>query len=285
MGARPAAGGTRAGSGPPPAVCDMHVHTHHSCDSDATMESYCMKARAEGVSTVCFTDHVDYNPADSGYGFYRPVAYFDEFNRVRDKYAGSVTLLAGLEFAEPHAYRAEFEELLKLPYDFVIGSVHYWYRDMFPSEMIKLNIPIEASCREYWKKIRDAVSYGGFDSLGHIDFPKRYFGRMPYDDGLIEEAFAAMVRNGICLEINTSSLRKGLDETMPGRLLLERYAASGGCRVTLGADAHSPDDLAAGHADAARLAGECGLSVVFFKERQPLIISQIFDSELPTLPY
>jgi histidinol phosphatase-like PHP family hydrolase len=45
---------------------DMHVHTHYSCDSQASMNSYCAKAVETGVDTICFTDHVDFNPHDDG---------------------------------------------------------------------------------------------------------------------------------------------------------------------------------------------------------------------------
>lgn len=43
---------------------DMHVHTEFSCDSDAKMEDYIEKAKASGIGTICFTDHVDLNTSD-----------------------------------------------------------------------------------------------------------------------------------------------------------------------------------------------------------------------------
>jgi len=49
------------------AVCDLHVHTRHSCDSRASLETYCKEAIRTGVDSLCFTDHVDYNPNDYGY--------------------------------------------------------------------------------------------------------------------------------------------------------------------------------------------------------------------------
>ncbi len=47
-------------------MIDLHVHTHHSCDSRVTMEEYCTEALARGVTTICFTDHLDCNPVDEG---------------------------------------------------------------------------------------------------------------------------------------------------------------------------------------------------------------------------
>ena len=47
------------------------------------------------------------------------------------------------------------------------------------------------------------------------------------------------------IEINPSSLRKGYNETMPGKELLEIYKACGGRYVTIGSDAHEVKDLGA----------------------------------------
>jgi histidinol-phosphatase (PHP family) len=239
---------------------DMHVHTRFSCDSQATMESYCERAVESGVGTVCFTEHVDFNPNDCGYGFYDAEAFFEEFYRARDTYAGRVRLLCGVEFSEPHEYPAEFEKFRKMPFDFIIGSVHYWYGGMFPSEMVKAGVPIETCYETYWDEVLKAVSRGGFDCLGHMDFPKRYYGKLVYDAALVKEICETMVRRGICPEVNTSSLRKGLAETMPGAELLNVYREAGGRFATIGSDAHRPEELAAGHDQAKRLIEEIGLA-------------------------
>lgn len=51
---------------------DLHVHTRYSCDSQAEMRDYLELAAQRGVATLCFTDHVDLNRNDYGYGYYRP---------------------------------------------------------------------------------------------------------------------------------------------------------------------------------------------------------------------
>jgi histidinol-phosphatase (PHP family) len=56
-----------------------------------------------------------------------------------------------------------------------------------------------------------------------------------------------MTKNNISLEINTSSLRKGLSETMPSKELLTVYEKAGGVNITVGSDAHSTMDLAKGY--------------------------------------
>lgn len=83
-------------------ISDFHVHTLFSCDSKTTMAEYCEEAIRQEIKHICFTDHVDYNENDVGYGFYKPQAYFEEFRRAQDRYSDKIMLLCGIEFSEPH---------------------------------------------------------------------------------------------------------------------------------------------------------------------------------------
>lgn len=228
-------------------VSDLHVHTLYSCDSKTSMAKYCDEAVSRGISCICFTDHVDYNKRDYGYGFYNPSAFFEEFHRIREVYGENIKLLCGIEFSEPHLYRKEFESLCGLPYDFVLGSVHYWVDDLFASEMEKNGITLENAFEVYWQEIYKAVSFGEFDSLAHMDFPKRYYKNSVWNENQVSDIFKMMVKNNISLEINTSSLRKGLSETMPCGELLKVYEKVGGRNITIGSDAHSAEELGKGY--------------------------------------
>lgn len=249
-------------------VCDMHIHTKFSCDSKEELERYCCEALKNGVKALCFTDHVDFNKNDFGYGFYNPTDFFIEFNEIKDKYSKKIKLLCGIEFSEPHLYKDELLGLGKLPYDYIIGSIHYWYNDMFPSLMIKDNIPIELCYEYYWKAVYSEVISGGFDCLGHFDFPKRYYGRVKIDNSILPNIFYAMIRNNICLEINTSSLRKNVFQSMPDREILSIYKACGGAYITIGSDAHIAEDLAADYKYAKDLISYYDFKEVYFQKRK-----------------
>jgi histidinol-phosphatase (PHP family) len=249
-------------------ACDLHIHTKFSADSQAGLEAYCLRAMESGVQTLCFTDHVDHNPNDEGLGFYKPEGFFGEFLQMKEKYRGRLTLLCGMEFAEPHQYPAGLARFSALPYDFILGSVHFWYEDMFPSQLVKAGVPAELCYERYWDAVLAAVRAGGFDSLAHIDFPKRYYRRLIIDENKLHEICRAMVRNQVCMEINTSSLRKNLDEPMPGRDILAIYKSCGGRYVTIGSDAHRPEELAAGRARARDLIDNFGFEEVIFIQRK-----------------
>jgi histidinol-phosphatase (PHP family) len=166
-------------------LTDLHVHTLFSCDSKTTMEEYCEEAINQGVKYLCFTDHVDYNKNYYGYGFYKPQEYFEEFNRIQDKYSDKINLLSGIEFSEPYVYQKEFEKISKLPYDFILGSIHCWIDDMFASELQKRGISLKEAFEKYWIEVYKTVSFGGFDSLAHIDFPKRYYKDSLWDEDVV----------------------------------------------------------------------------------------------------
>ncbi|MCL2495663.1 MAG: histidinol-phosphatase HisJ family protein [Oscillospiraceae bacterium] len=249
-------------------ICDLHIHTKHSCDSTAELEAYCVRAVETGVRVMCFTEHVDHNPNDDGLGFYNPGAFFSDFLPLKEKYQEQLTLLCGIEFAEPHLYREELSVLSKLPYDFILGSVHFWYRDMFASQLVKTGISVEVCYAHYWNAVLAAVRAGGFDSLAHIDFPKRYYGSLIIDQEKLHEICHAMVKNQICMEINTSSLRKNVDEPMPGKDILTIYRSCGGKHVTVGSDAHRPGELAVGSTQAGALIDYFGFEEVIFKQRK-----------------
>ena len=250
-------------------MIDLHVHTNHSHDSKATIREQCEKAVRIGLQYLCFTDHINMNKADPGYGLYDAEKFFGEFNEAKEKYSGRLKLLCGIEFSEPHIYTEEFEKYRKLPYDFILGSVHYWINDMRTGELVSIGYPAEDAYEKYWEEIYKAVAHGGFDSLAHIDFPKRFYKECVWQRERIYSIFEEMAKNDIALEINTSSLRRGLTEAMPDREFLKMYEQAGGTRVTIGSDAHSPDDLAAGYDYACSLITGRLTSVVYIN-REPV---------------
>lgn len=255
-------------------IYDMHVHTKFSADSKAEIEDYCIEAIEKGLNGICFTDHVDFNKNDRGYGYYKRREFFEEFSALKEKYKGKLDLLCGMEFSEPHMYQAELKEYSDYPYDFILGSVHFWYKDMCPSSLIREGVPVEVCYENYWDEVLATVSAGGFDALGHIDFPKRYYGKLISDADKIQKICATAVRKNICLEINTSSIRKNSMGTMPDKDILSVYKDAGGRFVTVGSDSHGAGDLAADFPYAQDLIKHFGFSEVIFRQRKIEILGK-----------
>ncbi|MCL2531848.1 MAG: histidinol-phosphatase HisJ family protein [Oscillospiraceae bacterium] len=245
---------------------DYHLHTIFSDDSREPMQNMCARAIELGVSEVCFTEHLDFDALSLGY--YDADAYFAELYRLRERYDGKLTIRAGLEISEPHDHQKELEEAHGRPYDFIMGALHYWMGGLFPSVMRDRGMDLQRCCAHYWREMRKMVAVQGYDCVAHFDFPIRFFGDIVWQPDEIDDIFSTALQNGLVFEINTSSLRSGVAEPMPGRALLERYKACGGTHVTLGSDAHDAGALYAGVDVARELAESVGLQVARFEARE-----------------
>lgn len=247
---------------------DLHIHTNFSCDATTTMEEYCQEALKKGIGCLCFTDHEDPSPFDPGYGYYDAEGFLEAFYRVRDRYAGRLILLSGVEFSEPQRFPREFEACTKREYDLVIGSVHFYSQQMLLSQAYRQGVSIDRCFDAYFSEQEKAVKMGGMDVLGHMDYPKKYYGEERLDPSRLRALFSQMQSQGILPEINTASLRKGLPFLLPDETLLSLYAASGGKRVVMGSDAHCRAELGSGIDQAETLAARLGLTNGYIQRRR-----------------
>ena len=139
-------------------------------------------------------------------------------------------------------------------------------------------IPKETILPAYYGYVRRCLSeYRDYDVLGHLNVIDRYLSYEP-DYGPVEEEIDGILKilvdHGKGLEINTSSYRYGMGErTHPSLSILRRYRALGGEILTIGSDAHRPEDLAGRFPDAVRLAEASDFKYfTVFKDRQPRMI-------------
>lgn len=257
---------------------DYHVHSMFSVDCAIPMEASCRAAIAAGVTEIAITDHVDHVPADPGCGYYRPAAYLEELERVRELFAGELTVLRGMEVDYNDSTVdevARFMDAHGRHYDFVIGSVHYLpdgamiFPDYFAGRTLDdVFLP-------YFDQVERAVETGWFDSIGHLDLPKRYapkthrdYDPSRYRDRLLS-IFDTMIARGVAFEINTSGLRQTPRTSMPGPAIVRWYADRGGTLITTGTDSHAAQTVGAGLAKTLDMLTLCGIShVASFRERQ-----------------
>ncbi len=243
---------------------DLHVHTKYSFDSKAEMAGYCKYAEKLGLRAICFTEHYDCDPDAEERFFFRSDLYFSELERVREEYKGRLQILSGVEISEPHLYPQHMERLQKMPFDILMGSVHIW--DQYHPRIIHWpeKDHLEEKYKIYWEQVWHAVEAGGFHCFAHLDFPKRHCGQLIFEEDVMRDIFLEMKKKGIVPEINTSLLRRGGTETMPGKELLKIYAVCGGESITTGSDAHREEDLGNGIEKAAGLAEQFGLRQELF---------------------
>ena len=107
---------------------DNHVHTYFSTDSDTPMEEMLKTAIDKRFTSICFTDHMDYNfPSESDTPeFLLDVEpYFDEMKKLSEKYSDRIKIRKGIELGLKKDCLDKCLSLTKnYPFDFVIGSTH-----------------------------------------------------------------------------------------------------------------------------------------------------------------
>ncbi len=246
---------------------DYHLHTYYSDDSDYPMERLVQDAIAMGLEEICFTDHVDYGikgdwpDASTGYRpeekAGRPAmnvkypAYHGEIQRLREKYAGKLSIREGMEFGMQGHTVGQYEKLFAAyPFDFIILSCHQVGDKEFWNQAFQKGKSQEEYNREYYEEILRVMGrYKDYSVLGHLDMIVRYDqeGPCPFEKvrDIVAEILRQAIRDGKGIEVNTSSHRYGLPDLTPSRNILKLYRDLGGKIVTIGSDTHAPEHLGA----------------------------------------
>jgi histidinol-phosphatase (PHP family) len=105
---------------------DYHVHSHFSCDAEASMDAMCQAAITAGICELGFSDHFDLHPNEPFRDYLDPESWWQSFEKCRNTYSSAVTLRAGVEVGEPHRFPQDVQQLLQgYPWDYVLGSLHW----------------------------------------------------------------------------------------------------------------------------------------------------------------
>jgi histidinol-phosphatase (PHP family) len=273
---------------------DGHVHTNLSPDSDVPIDDYASQAVERRIAEIAITDHVDFVPGTPAFSF---VPFGDRERIVRDAAerwaARGVTIRFGVEITYDHEHEDEIRDHLRQhAYDFVIGSVHVYEASPFHASRVAAwtdgrRLPDVVA--PYFDEVLRAIRSGLFDTIGHLDFVKRYLvphvapAQLAAAPELYEPLLVALVETGTALEVNTSGLRQVARETYPAGPIVERFRVLGGTGLSAGSDAHRREAFTAG-LDAgygvAAAAGFTELAVRRGATRTPVTIPERFQRDL-----
>jgi histidinol-phosphatase (PHP family) len=255
---------------------DAHLHTDLSPDSTVSIDFYAAAALERGIAEIAITDHVDFEPAAPAFAF-STFADRERIVRTAAERWGpqGVQIRFGVELTYDRSWESDIRDhLARHAYDFTIGSVHdriespynprrvaAWVEGRSLAEIVAPNFDeVEAAARS-----------GLFDALGHLDGVKRYV--YPYvkpaafeaEPELYEPILRALVESGTALEVNTSGLRYPVQQSFPYPAIVTRFRELGGRAVTVGSDAHRPDQFSWGLGDGYLIATEAGFSELTFR--------------------
>ena len=248
---------------------DAHLHTDQSPDSDVPIDVYCAAAVERAIAELAITDHVDFDRAAPAYRFASFEVRERAVREAAERWAGRVAVRFGVEITYESRREAEIRDhLARHRYDYVIGSVHVMsYSPYTPSTVARFvaGKTLSEIVRPYFDEVLGAIRSGLFDTIGHLDYVKRYLHphRAPAEFAaapeLYEPLLRALVEGGVGLEMNTSGLRQSPGETYPPASVVGRFRELGGRAVTVGSDAHRAPSFAFGLAAGYRAVEAAGL--------------------------
>lgn len=242
---------------------DLHTHTSFSPDGDKaeenTLYGKARLAKQKGLSYIAFTDHYDF---DGSRGLLHDIDAAKEAvcAAKRDFKDQNFCPLWSIELANVNEFRNEANEILeKYKFDFVLASLHmttgeqdacrmkFDDKDKYPAKRLTEIVDT------YLDEVYNICKTFDFDSIAHIGYPLRYmkrYGRineldLRMFDGKLKQIFKLLISRDKCMEINTSGLRQGYDDTLPSQRAIEMYYELGGRNVTIGSDSHDAATVAA----------------------------------------
>lgn len=255
---------------------DSHLHTDLSPDSAVPLDVYAALAVEQGIAEIAITDHVDFEPGAPAHD-YVPFATRERTVReAAERWADrGVAIRFGVEITFDSRFETDVRDHLAAhAYDFVIGSVHV-YRDSPYAAGRVASWTAGRSLAEivapYFDEVERAIRSDLFDTIGHLDFVKRYLmphvlpGELAAAPELYEPLLAALVETGTALEINTSGLRQVPGETYPAPPIVERFRVLGGTAVSAGSDAHTAETFTGGLVSGYRVAAAAGIRELAFR--------------------
>ena len=277
-------------------LTDCHTHTEASPDCDAPLSEMCRAAREKGIRCYAVTDHVElcrwYPQAhygagaeDSGDGFDYAARFARSMQQIQAEKAQQTddfTLISGVELGEPDADPALAETIYQDErLDFVLASLHELpgEKDFYFLDYTQDNA--EQLLETYFAELLHIARQGHFDVLAHLTYPLRFIaGRdnisvnMGKFRDCIAEIYRTLIARGKGIELNTAGYRRSYGKPSPEEELLRLYKDMGGKILTLGSDAHRPEDVGGALEKGAALAKSCGFTeVCYFLRHAPHFVT------------
>ena len=229
----------------------------------------CLAAERAGVKLLALTDHYDVDGIlDGFYPDYDLEAARRACDAAREEFRGRLALFCGIELGQPALRPAEAARFLaRGKFDFVIASCHNL--DGVPdfSFLDYSGMPqplIDSLYRRMLADLCRHAAFPGVDTVAHLTYPLRYMTRcgrsvaLPAFTEELRTLFSVMREHGCALELNMKAIRLGEERPETELFLLRLYRSCGGEEVTVGSDAHRPEEIGCGIADGCAMLAQAG---------------------------
>lgn len=255
----------------------MHFMSHDVKGKFQPIE-YVIVAKSRDLSEIGFSEHFAVKKIghiDYSMDYEELKKYVETMQKLKKNSDFPVKL--GLEMDFIPGCEKRIDEILKsYPFDYAIGSVHFikeWSVDDPASIPNYKRSDVNKLYEEYFALVKQVAESRLFDIIGHIDLIK-IFGFKPKNDitSLLKEVADSLKENKVCVEINTRGLSKPCKEMYPSEKFL-KICFDNGIPVTLGSDAHNPEEVGRYFDKAFKLIKEVGYEKIarFTKRKMSLV--------------
>ncbi len=266
-------------------IVDYHTHTKLCKHGEGTVDDYVRRAVSLGLNEIGTSEHIPMPDRFDEVHRMTLEQYYAEYapqvSEARERYRDRIAVRRGIEadyYRGTEAWVRAF--VADNDFDYVIGSVHFLGEWGFDNPVFVHRYEerdIDATYEQYFDTVARSAASGLFDIIAHADLVKK-FGHRP-TRSMAEPIRAMMeaIKTADCaIEINTSGMRKPVREFYPGEDILG-VARELRIPITLGSDAHAPQDVAADFDAAVELVERYAggkLSVFEKRERKEVKISR-----------
>ena len=223
---------------------NYHTHTVYCGHATGSMEDYVTRAIEGGIRYMGFAEHAPLPYPDGHETWFRLAMtdvpdYFQEVNRLREKYRGEIELSVGFEM---EYYPEYFEPMLELTKksgaEYLILGQHYMTPE-HPNGVHVLEKDYEFEhLRDYVKLILGAMETGVFTYIAHPDMYQFVGDNLRYREEMRKICIASRKKN-IPLELNLLGIR---DHRFYPNEPFWKVVGEEGSPVTFGLDAHDWKD-------------------------------------------
>lgn len=255
---------------------NYHVHTPLCNHATGSMPAFIRQAIAIGLSEICFLDHLTLTPVDRGLtmSLEEVPLYYHSARRLATRFRDDIQVKVGLEIDyHPDLTRPVYDIVSTLDFDVIGSSIHYLGDMDIVTRQSGWRLgegDTDAVYAQYLALMDRMLDEDYFDLVCHFDLPKKY-GRLPCRsfETEINALLTKIKARGLAMEINTSGFDNPIAEMYPSPEILQSCLLLG-IPVTLGSDAHRPNQLDRYYPQACNTLHRLGLThlTTFSRRRQ-----------------
>jgi histidinol-phosphatase (PHP family) len=262
-------------------LVDYHIHTKLCGHARGEPVDYVREAQRLGLREIGFADHMPLLRIRDEHLTMRPdeLPLYVEIVRELQRSVDGMDIRLGIEMDYiPGQMDEIWDAASGIDFDYVYGAVHYidgWdFGDSRRLSSYQGRDPDEMYVR-YFDLFCEAAHEGGFDVMAHPDLVKKHgvVTSLPMEE-TYERVAQALKDADVAIEVNTSGLRVRAAESYPHVALLSACARKG-VPVTLGSDAHRPEQVGADFDVALRQLARAGIREIATFQRRSRTLRSI----------